>query len=604
MPRRTRSGAGGGSCSASGSPCSLLVGGAAAFFAHARQATSPTPTSSSAPSRRRRPAPSRGARERGSGRPRRPLRLADVRLHDATARATCRSNEPLRPPFTSLEARQRCLLEFPPVIGGSSLYLLNERRRARRDRQADGQACAGGASSATLAAASPAAADGDRLRGAARARQGRRGAAGRVVGARRQDGQDRCGRATCPAAAESSPLLDGGTALLRHRERDASTRCARPTAPCAGRSRPAGAVKGGARARRRQAVLRRLRGRVYAIRAGTAASVWARDRRRARASASPPGTSTRRPPSPTAASTSATPTATSTRSRAATGSSPGARDRRLRLRARPPSARCPAAARRLHRLLRRQLLRAGRPHRAPCAGAPRRRQDLRRRDASIGDIVYFADLGDDARSGLGARTGRKVVRARARRLQPGHLRRARRSTSSATARCTRCEPLVDGDAQGGAEAARKRAQRAARAPHARCRQRAGRRSRPARRAAPLLRRCVDAPPALRTARPRGARACARATAPAGRHASRLSCGCVARRDVAAPLQPHRHARRGELGLGLGDRVLPVVEDRRGQRPRRRPPAAPSTMCSGSPAPPEAMTGTSTASATARVSARS
>ena len=86
----------------------------------------------------------------------------------------------------------------------------------------------------------------------------------------------------------------------------------------------------------------------------------------------------------------------------------------------------------------------------------------------VGDIVYFGDLKSRTTTGLGARTGRKVVPLRPRRLQPRRLRRA--------------HPL------------------------------------------------------------RG----------------RLRVALAAQADGP---DPHRHPRRGEVVLELGDRVAPVVEDR-------------------------------------------
>ena len=56
----------------------------------------------------------------------------------------------------------------------------------------------------------------------------------------------------------------------------------------------------------------------------------------------------------------------------------------------------------------------------------------------------------------------------------------------------------------------------------------------------------------------------------------------------------RQSRRRDRGLDLGDRVVPVVEDRGAQRGVRAG-LEPSTRCCGSPTPPDAITGTSTAS---------
>ena len=69
-------------------------------------------------------------------------------------------------------------------------------------------------------------------------------------------------------------------------------------------------------------------------------------------------------------------------------------------------------------------------------------------------------------------------------------------------------------------------------------------------------------------------------------------------------QPDGDAVPGQVVLGLGDRVLAVVEDAGGQGGAGPPSARAARRCSGLPAPPEATTGTSTASATARVIGRS
>ena len=57
-------------------------------------------------------------------------------------------------------------------------------------------------------------------------------------------------------------------------------------------------------------------------------------------------------------------------------------------------------------------------------------------------------------------------------------------------------------------------------------------------------------------------------------------------------------------LRLGDRVLAVVEDRGREHRVGAAVVIPSTRCASSPTPPEAITGTPTASATARVSSSS
>ena len=76
------------------------------------------------------------------------------------------------------------------------------------------------------------------------------------------------------------------------------------------------------------------------------------------------------------------------------------------------------------------------------------------------------------------------------------------------------------------------------------------------------------------------------------------------RRASRALRPagRTHAGGGQVGLGLGHRVLAAGgRSTRPARRRRRPTVAPSTRWSRVPTPPEATTGTPTASTTARVS---
>ena len=133
-----------------------------------------------------------------------------------------------------------------------------------------------------------------------------------------------------------------------------------------------GRGQGGARAGRRQAVLRRLQ-RAASTRSGpTAARSPGRRARAARASASAAGSSTRRPRSPTAASTSATPTATSTATRPTTASSPGASTRTATSTRRRRSRRSPAARRPSTSAPTRARSTRSTRARAACAGASTR----------------------------------------------------------------------------------------------------------------------------------------------------------------------------------------------------------------------------------------
>ena len=63
---------------------------------------------------------------------------------------------------------------------------------------------------------------------------------------------------------------------------------------------------------------------------------------------------------------------------------------------------------RLHRLLRRQLLRLQRPVRARSAGATRAGGKISGSATIVGDVVYYSDLGSKTTTGLDVRTGQQV----------------------------------------------------------------------------------------------------------------------------------------------------------------------------------------------------
>ena len=102
----------------------------------------------------------------------------------------------------------------------------------------------------------------------------------------------------------------------------------------------------------------------------------------------------------------------------------------------------------------------------------------------------------------------------------------------------------------------------------------------------------------------------RRAARAARRAPRRRVPQPSRAHAARPRPPrasalaHRDPDGGQVRLGLGDGVAAVVEDRRAQHRVGARARAPRARCSSSPAPPEAITGTPTASLTACVSGRS
>ena len=184
-------------------------------------------------------------------------------------------------------------------------------------------------------------------------------------------------------------------------------------------------MKGGARARRTAgSTSATTAGASYAIRASdggrrSGASSTQRPPLRLRLAA----TSTRRPRSPTGASTSATPTAACTRSPPPAASSPGAAAPAATSTPRPPSRRCPGYAPTVY-----VGSYSGRFYALDArSGAVRWSRGGNGRISGgatvIGDIVYFADLGTEEHVRARRPHGPQGVRARARLLQPGRLRR-------------------------------------------------------------------------------------------------------------------------------------------------------------------------------------
>ena len=328
------------------------------------------------------------------------------------------------------------LLEFPPVDRGGSLYLLKNNGALHALAKTTGQRPLAAQARARSPPPRPAFGDG-RVYAVALQRHGS-GGAGRVAAYARSDGA-RCWskRAAEPrrvlAAARRRPRL----LRLRGRHR---LRAARRRRPCAGPTRPAA---------RSRAALALADGKLYF---GDYGGKRPRDPRAqrparcggrhaaARASASARASSTRRPRSPSAASTSATPTARLLVRRRQRQARLGDGHRRLRLRLarrRPGPGR---RADRLLRLLRRQLLRARRAPRRGALEATRAGGKISGAATVVGDIVYFSTCSRATTRSGSARAPAQGLRLARGALQPGRLRRPRRSTSPATRTSTRCCP--------------------------------------------------------------------------------------------------------------------------------------------------------------------
>ena len=385
--------------------CCVARRGASPSCCCTSRATSPTPTSSSAP--RPDADPAARARTRPRGEAGATTSRWPVYGYTADRRRALDVPRSLRPPFKRVWTfNGRVLLEFPPVMAGSSLYLLKDNGRVNAINKNTGQGALGADGRARSPRPRPPIRDGRVYLTVLGAPGGKGGRARRACAAR-----DRQGPVVArPAVAHG--VLAGRRrrrGLLRLGERD-GLRAARV------RRRRALDVQG-VRARSRAAWRSTTAGcssattRAACTRSapsdGTAG--LARRRPRARGSASRPAASTRRPPSPTAACTSATSTATSTRSPRATGelawrtktsgyvyASPGRR-RRARATSRPStSAPTTATSTRWTRARARIRWRYGGGSKIS-GGA-----------TLLGDIVYFSDLGHRRTIGLGARTGRKV----------------------------------------------------------------------------------------------------------------------------------------------------------------------------------------------------
>ena len=392
------------------------------------RATSPTRTSRSRTRRRAsRPPRIRAEPRRRAGAPpvRRRLRLAALRLHEGAhpLPAGAPRAAPAVPRGVAVDGPRPARVPARPLRPAA--VPAQEQRRALRDQPRWTAACAGSASSGALAAASPACDGRHRLRDAARALPRHEGGRVAAVDARRphalvaQAAQPRRSPRRCSTAA-------GCTSAPRTAR---STRCARATAPCAGRTKAGGAVKGALALDGRQALLRRLRR---------------------------PGP--RDPPAPTAARSVDDGHRAAARSASAVGqllldargrlrprlhrqhgrrrvlvlgprtaSSPGARRPAATSTPRPPSARCPAGARRSTSAPTTGSSTRSTPARAACAGARHAgREDLRRRRRSSATSSSSPTSRRRRRRGPRRRRRRGrhgLDRPAAARFNPGDLRR-------------------------------------------------------------------------------------------------------------------------------------------------------------------------------------
>jgi outer membrane protein assembly factor BamB len=180
---------------------------------------------------------------------------------------------PLRPPFKEIwQYDGDILLEFPPVIGGKRLYLLNDRGILRAIHKHTGKVLWKRRLGA-LAAASPAYADGTvwvvLLQ---RAEQGRGAGIGRVVALNGKSGKIRWSR-DLPSRSESSPLVVDDRVYFGS-ENGTVYAIGAGDGRVRWRFRAGGAVKGGLALADGKLYFGDYGGRVYAIRRDSGRQVW------------------------------------------------------------------------------------------------------------------------------------------------------------------------------------------------------------------------------------------------------------------------------------------------------------------------------------------
>ena len=337
-----------------------------------------------------------------------------------TAGATCpRRRTCARRSSASWSLTGSVLLEFPPGLWAARGCTCSRTTARCTPSPRAPAGCAGSASSATLAAASPAYGDGEGLRRAAAAR--RRHPAGRVVALRAPDGKI-LWTASSRAAASPPRWSTGDHALLRLRERHGLRARAqdgriRWRYQAAARSRAALALADGKlyfgdyggrvyaiRGRQRQGVVQGHSGARFGL-GGGQLLLDARGRLRPRLHRQH-----RRQRllvyAPTAAS------------------SPGASSTGGYVYASPAVAQVPGGAPTVYIGSYDGRSTRSTPARARVRWSRRRTARSPAPRPSIGDIVYFSTTTATNTFGLGARTGRHGLQHRSRRLQPGRLRRA------------------------------------------------------------------------------------------------------------------------------------------------------------------------------------
>ena len=461
----------------------VLLAGAGAVFALTREGDVSNPDVEFRDEPAATPAPEQEPaqpRQRQAGRSARPLHLGPLRLHAATAAATCRPEgaPPAVPGALAVPGRRAA--RVPAGDRRQRLYLLNDSGLLRAINKHTGKVRWKrklGAPRRGLAGLRATGPSTPRCCSAPSSGRGARSGASSRSTARRA------------RSAGARDLASRTRVLAADRRRHGSTSAPRTArvyamgaarrATCAGASSAAGAVKGGLALVGRQALLRRLRRpRVRGPRRQRPPGL-AREHAAAARFGLGAGNfySTRR--SPSAASTSATPTAGSTRS-------PPQREARVAqstggyVYASPAVAQVPGGRPTgLRGLLQRPLLRARRAQRAVRWIARRQRPDLRRRRRDRRHRLLRRprpEAHDRARRAHGP----QGLRARARLLQPGRLRRPtifltgyhaiyalRRSPSRGerAARAAR-RPSARREAQGERQACLRRARKAPRASRA------------------------------------------------------------------------------------------------------------------------------------------
>src|SRR5215216_119134 len=181
--------------------------------------------------------------------------------------------KPLRPPFKEIWQHQgNVLLEFPPVIGGKRLFLLNDSGKLFAIQKHTGKVLWKRKLGA-LAAASPAYADGTVYAVLLqRALRGRGSRIGRVVALDGKSGKIRWSRELA-SRSESSPLVSGDR-LYFGSESGTVYAMGAGDGRVRWRFRAGGAVKGGLALADGKLYFGDYGGRAYAIRESNGASVW------------------------------------------------------------------------------------------------------------------------------------------------------------------------------------------------------------------------------------------------------------------------------------------------------------------------------------------